>query len=202
MRLKYLVLLVCLLTGLCTHGQGVRRKHLVMSLGGGIGVINLYSDRHDIGVEGLGAGALRVAFGYAITDRWSLGFHYDRIGSTWHNGALDRLHLTDYLFTVGHRPWVGPRSAVLLNLGFGAMAASLSPVDARLPYTTTASCISLGVRYVYMATGTIGWYVAADHAASGSGELVVEVGSVNPDGSRSRMQWNSPRITSGLVVRF
>ncbi|MBL7951606.1 MAG: hypothetical protein JNM62_07790 [Flavobacteriales bacterium] len=183
-------------------GQGVRRKHLVMSVGGGIGMINLYSDRKDILVEGLGVGALRAAFGYAITDRWSLGVHYDRVGSTWHNGALDRLHMTNYLFSVGYRPWVGTSAAVEFELALGAMAASLFPVDSRLPYTTTGSAVSLGARYHYMYNTTLGVFLALDHTASGSSELVVDGGLVNADGTRSRIQWNSPRATAGLVVRF
>lgn len=182
--------------------QGVRRKHLVMSVGGGIGIMNLYSDRKDIAVQGLGAGTTRAAFSYAIADRWSLGMHYDRVGSAWHNGALDRLHMTNYLLSVGYRPWIGERWAVECELGIGAMAASLFPVDSRLPYTTTGSSISIGIRYQYMYSQTIGLFIGADHAASGSAELVVDGGLVNPDGTRSRIQWNSPRVAAGMLVRF
>ena len=201
-RLKWTLLIAVLGFGHVAMGQGVRRKHLVMSIGGGIGTINLYSDRKDIAVEGLGAGAMRAAFGYAISDRWSLGMHYDRVGSAWHNGALDRLHLTNYLLSVGYRPWVGEHSAVEIDLALGAMAASLFPVDSRLPYTTTGSAISLGVRYQFMYSNTIGVFIGADHAASGSSVLVVDGGLVNADGTISRIQWNSPRVTTGLLVRF
>lgn len=196
-------LLCCtLLCAMVLFGQGVRRKQLMMSIGGGIGVMNLYSDRKDIAVQGLGSGILRAAFGYAITDRWSLGIHYDRIGSVWHNGALDRLHLTTYMLGLGYRPWVGDRSAVEFELGLGSMNAALFPVESRLPYTTTGSVLNLSVRYHYMYSNTIGLFTALDHAASSSNELVVEGGLVNADGSKTRIQWNSPRITAGMVVRF
>ncbi len=201
--MRRICLCSCLVLGaLVVSAQGVRRKHLVMSMGGGIGLLNLYSDRDDIAVEGLGGGALRAAFGYAITDRWSLGMHYDRIGSGWHNGALDRLHLTTYLLGVAYRPWIGDRYAVEVELGLGSTNAALFPVASRLPYTTTGAALNLSLRYQYMYSRTMGVFIALDHAASNSSELVVDGGLVNPDGTRTRIQWNSPRLTGGVLVRF
>jgi len=200
--LRTSLLLLVIATIGSVQAQAVRRKHLLMSVGGGIGVLNVYSDRRDIAVEGLGSGAFRAAFGYAVADRWSLGVHYDRIGSAWHNGGLDRLHMTTYLLSIAYRPWVSDRSAVELEFAFGAMAASLFPNETRLPYTTTGGAAEFGVRYIGMMSGTIGAFVALDHATSSSNELVLEGGLVNPDGVKSRIQWNSPRLAAGMVVRF
>lgn len=198
-----IVLSCCLvLCTLLTSAQGVRRKHLVMSVGGGIGMMNLYSDRDDIAVQGLGGGALRAAFGYAISDRWSLGIHYDRIGSGWHNGALDRLHLTTYMLGIAYRPWIGDRYAVEAEFGFGSMNAALFPVESRLPYTTVGGVMNISLRYQYMYSRSIGVFIALDHAASSSEELVVDGGLVNMDGTRTRIQWNSPRVTAGMLIRF
>jgi len=184
------------------QAQAVRKKQLLMSVGGGVGVINLYSDRSDIAVEGLGSGVLRAAFGYAIGKRWSLGIHYDRVGSTWHNKGLDRLHMTTYMLGIAFRPMIWECSAVELEGAFGPSASSLFPLDSRLPYTTTSGVINGSVRYIGMLSGTIGGFIAFDHTASSSNELVVEGGLVNPDGTRTRIQWNSPRISAGMVVRF
>lgn len=173
-----------------------------MSVGGGFGIMNVFSDRDDITVEGLGAGALRAAFGYAVGKRISLGIHYDRVGSTWHNGGLDRLHMTTYLLSLAYRPWISERSAWELEVAFGPSAASLFPLESRLPYTTTGGAVNTSVRYFSMWTNTLGLFIAADHASSTSTELVLEGGLVNPDGTRSRLQWNSPRVTAGMLVRF
>lgn len=200
-RYSSLVLLV-LLSATSSRAQAVREKHLVMSLGGGIGTVNLFSDRADIEVVGLGSGAVRAAFGYATGRRWSLGMHYDRLGSTWHNGGLDRLHMTTYMIGIAYRPWVTERSVMELELALGISASSLFALDTRLPYTTSGGVMNVSYRYIGMLTSTIGAFVAIDHAASSSTELVLEGGLVNPNGDRSRIQWNSQRITSGLVVRF
>lgn len=184
------------------HAQAVRKKQLLMSVSGGPGVVNLFSDRDDIAVDGLGSGALRAAFGYAIAHRWSLGFHYDRIGSTWHNGAVDRFHMTTYMISSSYRPWTGTHAALELEFAFGPTAASLFPLDSRLPYTATGAVLNVGCRYMAMVTNTIGAFAAFDHAASDSQELLLEGGLVNPGGIRSRIQWNSPRVTGGMLVRF
>lgn len=185
-----------------SQAQAVRKKQLLMSVGGGFGIMNVFSDRDDIAVEGLGAGALRAAFGYAVGKRISLGIHYDRVGSTWHNGGLDRLHMTTYLLSLAYRPWISERSAWELEVAFGPSAASLFPLESRLPYTTTGGAVNTSVRYFSMWTNTLGLFIAADHASSNSTELVLEGGLVNPGGERSRLQWNSPRVTTGLLVRF
>ncbi len=185
-----------------SQAQAVRKKQLLMSVGGGFGIMNVFSDRADIAVEGLGAGALRAAFGYAVGKRVSLGIHYDRVGSTWHNGGLDRLHMTTYLLSVAYRPWISDRSAWELEFAFGSSAASLFPLESRLPYTNTGGAVNVSLRYLSMWTNTLGVFIAGDHASSSSEELVLEGGLVNPNGVRSRLQWNSPRVTAGLLVRF
>lgn len=184
------------------RGQAVRKKHLVMSVGGGVGVMYLYSDRKDILVEGLGCGVFRAAFGYAVGNRLSLGIHYDRIGSTWHNGGVDRVHMTTYMLGFAYRPWTSDRSAFEGEFAFGPTAASLFPLDSRLPYTATGSVMNFSVRYISLFNRSLGAFISLDHAASSSNELRVEGGLVNPGGERSRIQWNSPRVSAGLVVRF
>lgn len=174
-----------------------------MSVSGGLGIMNIYSGRDDILVEGLGCGAVRAAFGYAISDRWSLGIHYDRVGSAWHNGAVDRLYMSNHLLSVAYRPWVSAYSAFELEIAFGPTTASLFMPDTRLPYTATGSALSGGVRYLGMMSGTIGAFVALDHVASSSEVLTHEHGSaLRPGNEAVRIQWNSPRVTAGLLVRF
>ncbi len=199
---RLLLSILVLMSATTGQAQAVRKKQLLMSVGGGFGIMNVFSDRDDITVEGLGAGALRAAFGYAVGKRISLGIHYDRVGSTWHNGGLDRLHMTTYLLSLVYRPWISERSAWELEVAFGTSAASLFPLESRLPYTTTGGAVNASVRYFSMWTNTLGLFIAADHASSNSTELVLEGGLVNPGGDRSRLQWNSPRVTAGLLVRF
>jgi len=194
-----LILILCATIG---HAQAIRAKHLVMSVGGGVGVLNVFSDRDDIEVVGLGSGAFRAAFGYAVGRRWSLGMHYDRVGSTWHNGGLDRLHMTTYMPGIAYRPWVSERSAMELELALGVSAGSLFALETRLPYTASGGVVNVSYRYIGMLSGTIGAFVALDHTASSSDELRLEGGLVNANGELSRIQWNSQRVTCGLVVRF
>lgn len=194
--------LCALLLATGAQAQAVRKKQLLMSVGGGFGILNVFSDRNDITVEGLGSGALRAAFGYAVGKRISLGIHYDRVGSTWHNGGLDRLHMTTYMLSLAYRPWMSDKSAWEMEVALGPSAASLFPLESRLPYTAGGGAFNFSLRYFSMWTNTLGLFIAADHTTSSSEELVLEGGLVNPDGFKSRLQWNSPRVTAGLLVRF
>lgn len=185
--------------------QAVERKHLVMSFAGGGGQLNLFSDRKDIAASGLVCGAFRAAFGYAISDKWSLGIHYDRIGTAELQEGVtgsDRLHVTTYLLAATFRPWNKGRSALQCEMAVGPTAAALFPIDSRLPYTNQGTALALSVNYLHMLNRTLGWFVAGDQVTSSSNELVVDGGQVNPDGRISRLQWNSQRFTAGLVVRF
>ncbi len=195
-------LLLGLLKADTAGAQAVEARHLVMTVGGGAGMLNMASDRPDLADVGVESGALRFAFGYAFSQRWSLGVHYDRIGTAYHGGVLDHLHVTTYLLEGTYRPWVGQRAAMECTLGIGASALSLFPYGARLPYTGSGSTLSVGVRYWHMVTYTLGFFTAVDHATSSSNALVVNGGTVDPDGSDTRVQWNSQRVTAGLLVRF
>lgn len=197
------LLLSLLLSGsvVCT-GQALHRKHLTVSLGGGAGLWQVNSDRDDLTQDALESGAIRFAFGYAIADRWSLGIHYDRVGSARHDGLLARARATTYLIEGAYRPWSGQHAFLEINLGLGAHITALFPTTERLPYTATGSAGSLGIRYAHLLSGTVGLYLAADHAASSSDALTLNGGRVNADGSTSIVQWNTQRITAGLMVRF
>ena len=200
--LRPLLSLYCVVQFFVCSAQTVERKHLVMTVGGGAGMLNLASDRPDLTDQRVESGTLRCAFGYAISPRWSLGFHYDRIGTAFHGGSLEHLHVTAYMLEGSYRPWIGKFSAVECTLGIGATAGSLFPFGARLPYTSSGAVVGIGVRYLHMLGHTVGFYTALDHAASSSDEIVVNGGTVNPDGSKTRVQWNSQRISAGLLVRF
>lgn len=198
----HLLLLACLLQLSGALAQAVERKHLMMTVGGGLGVLNMSSDRADLTDRTITSGALRFAFGYAIAPRWSLGVHYDRIGTAFHDGILEQLHVTTYMLEGSYRPWTGQHATVEFVLGLGVSAGALFPYGERLPYTSAGTVANIGVRYLHMVGHTLGFFGAMDHAASSSDEIVVNGGTVNPDGSKTRVQWNSQRITAGLLIRF
>ncbi|HRH70737.1 MAG TPA: hypothetical protein PLB89_14645 [Flavobacteriales bacterium] len=203
MRFKIdLALLFGLLFPPSAAAQAVEARHLVMSVGGGAGMLNMASDDADLADQGVESGALRFAFGYAFSPRWSLGIHYDRIGTAYHGGILEHLHVTNYLVEGTYRPWVGQRAMAECTFGVGASVLALFPYGARLPYTGNGATVSVGVRYGHMITHTLGFFAAADHAASSSNALEVNGGVVDPDGTATHVQWNSQRITAGMLVRF
>lgn len=184
-----------------SRAQAVQHKHLLISASGGAGVMALVSDRVDLTTT-TACNAFRFSFAYALSDKWSLGVHYDRIGSNEPDGDLDRLHLTTYLLEGTYRPWIGDRAVVECTVGLGASAASLFPEGARLPYTASGGAFTLGVRYVHLLSNTVGLMVGSEHAMAGAGNVLLEGDSVNPDGSVSTLEWNSQRLTAGMVVRF
>ncbi len=183
------------------EGQAVERKHLIIVFGAGAGVLQFNSNEPDLETDAMKCGAVRLNFGYAISDRWSLGIHYDRLGTSEHRN-LDRSHVTTYMLETSYRPWTGEHAALEIHAGLGAMAAALYPIDARLPFVAGGSAVALGVRYLHLITPTIGAFTAFDHTATSSNELTLEGGSVDPSGTPVKLQWNAQRISAGLFVRF
>jgi len=193
---------ICMVALLDASSQAVRHKNLLVSFGAGAGQLNLFSDRKDLADLSVPTGALRFSVGYALSGKWSLGIHYDRIGSTYRGKGVERSHMTTYLIDGCYRPWVGAKAALECHLGLGPTLASMTPTGGRLPYTASGSAIAVGVRYLHLLSGTVGAFAALDHAYSSSNALNLNGGLVNPDASVSRIQWNSQRITLGLLARF
>jgi hypothetical protein len=180
----------------------VHKKHLLTSFSGGPGVINTSSDHADLATSAIACNAFRFSFAFALSDRWSLGVHYDRIGSDQGYGTLDKFHMENYVLEGSYRPWIRERAALECTVGLGASSSALFPIDTRLPYTSSGGVFTLGARYLHFFNKTIGGMASLEHAASGTEELLVEGGTVNPDGSTSTLQWSSQRFTLGIVVKF
>jgi hypothetical protein len=197
MRITFLAII--LLPG-SLYAQSIQRKHLVVGLNAGAGVLHLASDRPDLSANGE-CGAVRFTFAFALSDRWSIGGHYDRVGTAHHPG-LDRLHMTTYTIEGTYRPWTGNRAGLECTMGLGSTAAALFPPASQLPMTATGAVFMIGTRYLHLISHTLGWSIALDHAATSSNELVLEGGVVEAPNGKAHVQWNSQRVTAGLFVRF
>lgn len=195
--------MVALLAPCAANAQAVRKGNLVSSLGGGAGLLDLHGSGAGIGQPELPCGAVRFAFAHAFGKRWSLGLHYDRIGSADHGDPLERLRITTYQLEAAWRPWIGERAALELLAGAGTSILALRPVGGRLPYGANAGVVQVGARWLHMVSGTLGAFVAADHAVSAAADLALEGETVNDaDGKPISVSWSSSRITAGLLLRF
>ncbi len=190
-------------TGATLQAQAVRKGNLVTSLGGGGGILRLKSDAEGVSGQEVNCGAVRFAFAHAFNDRVSLGLHYDRLGSDESGAPLERLRITTYMLEGVWRPWTGERAALEVHAGLGTSIIALRPLAGRLPYTANTGVVAVGARYLHLLSGSIGAFLAADHALAGQGALSLD-GKVLRDnaGETLTMEWSSSRMTAGLLLRF
>ncbi len=184
--------------------QAIQRKHLVTTFGGGGGFTAMDTSIDSLDAQRAETGSVRLAFAYAITDRWSLGAHYDRIGTDRTSSATELLRFTTYMIEGTYRPWIGQQGAVEVQLAFGPSLMALKPWGQGLPLKTQSTAIALGVRYLHMISGTIGAFVALDHTASRSSNITDYNGQpiIDAENNAMRLDWNSQRVNAGIVVRF
>lgn len=185
-------------------GQAIQRKHLLMTFGGGAGLTMVKSSIDSLGTRSAETGEVRFAVAYAISDRWSIGVHYDRIGTDRTSSAVELLRFTTYLIEGVYRPWVGSKAAVEVQFAFGPSLMSMKPWGQGLPLKCQSTAFALGARYLHMFSGTVGGFAAVDHAASRSNYVTDYNGQQITDANDNalKLDWNSQRISAGLVVRF
>lgn len=199
-----LLLGVALACGVECDAQAIQRKQLVTTFGGGGGFTTMNTSIDSLGTRGAETGSVRLAFAYAITARWSVGVHYDRIGTDRTSSATELLRFTTYLIEGSYRLWIGEHGALEVQLGLGPSLMALKPWNQGLPLKTQSTAIALGVRYMHMISGTIGAFASLDHSASRSANITDYNGQPVRDAQNEAMEldWNSQRVNAGLVVRF
>lgn len=185
------------------RAQAIHKRNLLTSLGGGAGVTTLDASVDSLDTEIVGSGALRFAFGYALGNRWSLGVHYDRLGSDDLPQGLHRVRFTTYTLEVTFRPLIGEKGALELHGAAGAGVMALTRQNERLPVRMTNGAATVGLRYVRMLVGTVGIFVGAEHTFSGDGPLTFNEQPLKDEQDQPvTANWNAQRLTAGLCVRF
>lgn len=195
---------IALLAAVLASGQAVHRKQLITCLGAGAGLITVDHTADTLSTSNAAAGSITFRFAYALSDRWSLGLHYDRIGTDRAGGATELLRFTTYLVEGTYRPWIGERAAMELNLAVGPSVMALRTFSQSLPLRGTANAVSLGARYVHRIGSTLGAFVSVDHAAANGTTITDYNGDAieNANGDPIKLDWNSERLNAGLVLVF
>ncbi len=196
--------LVCLLVAASGSAQAVQRRQLLTSLGAGAGLVTVENTLDTICTSNTTAGAMTFRFGYALSDRWSLGVHYERIGTDRAGKATELLRFTTYMLEGAYRPWIGKRAALEVNAAIGPSLMALRPFSQRLPVRGRTNALDLGVRYLYRFNKTIGGFIAVDHTAATDMTVTDYNGDVIKDanGDAIRLDWHSQRVNVGLLVMF
>ncbi len=183
-----------------SYGQAVEQKHLIISLGGGGGYSTLISTIDSLHGKALRSSAIRFAFGYALSEKWSLGGHYDRIGTVVHPGQIDRIRYTTYMIEGTYRPFNKGSDAIETSLGVGVNIAVVRPEEALIPFRSMSPVLNIGARYLHLINGTIGLFISIDHAQGFESALKKPDGSVT--GDPARISWHAQRLNGGMLVRF
>ena len=184
-------------------GQAVLHKHLIVSLGGGGGILAIESNADSLNADGLPSSAVRFSFAYALGDRFSLGGHYDRIGTVRHEGGVDRLRFTTYMIEGSYRPINAQRSVIEVTAAAGLNIMALRPIGHLIPYDSAGPTFAFGLRYLRLINETIGLQVAVDHAQGLTQQVNFheEPLQVTPDDPLT-IGWHGQRITGGMFIRF
>ncbi len=196
-------LLIAMVPAFSVCGQAVLHKHLIVSLGGGGGLLAIESNADSLNADALPSSAVRFSFAYALGDRFSLGGHYDRIGTVRHEGGVERLRFTTYLIEGTYRPIDAERTAIEVTAAAGAYIMALRPIGGLIPYDSAGPAFAFGLRYLRLINETIGLQVAIDHAQGLTQEVTFheEPLQVTPDDPLT-IGWHGQRITGGMFIRF
>lgn len=184
--------------------QAVQRKQLITSLGGGGGFTTIHSTTDSLAGSGISTGSVTFGFAYALGDRWSVGIHYDRIGSDRTGNSIELMRFTTFLLEGTYRPWIGQRAAFEARLAIGPSVMALLPIGQRSPLKATNNAASFGVRYLHMISGGIGGFIGLEHTVSNGVNITDYEGRpiTNPANEQVHLDWNSQRANAGLFVRF
>lgn len=200
------VLLLLLLLPVTTaplHAQAVQRKHLVMSFGVGVGLSSLTGPTDTLRMQSTESGVVHFGFDYALGDRWSLGFRFDRTGTDQQVERFDGVRFNNFLFQLTYRPWIARRMALELSGALGGSRLSVDPKNELLPVTATPAVVLAGARFIHLISGTIGAFAALDASVSGEGIAQFKDDSLrDAEGTDVRLAWKATRLTAGLIVRF
>ncbi|MBK6832522.1 MAG: hypothetical protein IPG92_18110 [Flavobacteriales bacterium] len=199
----------CALTGIAllfsvgVCAQALHRKQLITSLGAGPGLVTVDHTTDTITTSNTTAGSMTLRFAYALSDRWSIGVHYDRIGTDRAGKATELLRFTTYLLE--ERTDRGSdRAALEVNLAVGPTLMTLKPFSQNLPLRGRSNAVNIGVRYLHRFGSTLGAFVAVDHAAAANMAVTDYNGDAITDakGEPITLDWNSQRVNVGLGVVF
>ena len=147
--------------------------------------------------------AVRFAFAYALTDHWSLGFHYDRLGTEGLTVITDKVRFTTYQLEAIWRPWIGENSSIETHAAFGVGLMALTPRRSNLPLRSDSGVLTFGGRYLLMFSNVIGSYVTLEHTVSGDGDLTEnDKVMIGTDLDPIQLNWNAQRVSAGMIVRF
>jgi len=185
-------------------GQAVQRKHLITSLGGGGGFTSIHNTTDSLAGSGIATGSVTFSFAYALGDRWSIGVHYDRIGSDNAGSSIALMRFTTYMLEGTYRPWVGQRAAIETRLAIGPSVMALQSFDRALPLKATNNAAALGIRYLRLFSGGVGAFIGLEHTASNGVSVTDYEGHpiANAANEQLQLDWNSQRLNAGLFVRF
>jgi hypothetical protein len=192
------------LWAVASAAQAVQRKQLITSAGGGVGLLSIERTDPLIGTSNTTAGVFTFRAAYALGDRWSLGVHYDRIGSDRAGEVVEMVRFTNYMLEGIYRPVIGEHGALEVGVALGPTIMSMLTDLADLPVVGRTGTLNVGVRYLHELGGSFLLFVAADHAAAGGMEVTTYQGERirYANGEQLKLDQNSQRLSVGFALRF
>jgi hypothetical protein len=150
------------------------------------------------------SGVFTFRAAYALGNRWSLGVHYDRIGTDRAGEVVEMLRFTNYMVEGIYRPVSGKHGALEVGVALGPTIMSMLTDLADLPVVGRTNTLNVGVRYLHELGGSMLLFIAADHAAAGALEVTTYQGEAirYANGEALKLDQHNQRLSLGLAVRF
>lgn len=202
-RTPLLPVLLALVMGSQAHAQVVKKKNLLVSLGGGASYGTLSSTRSAYNAPDAWGGNITFGFGYAFNANWGLGIRYDRLGYTSAYDTLAQARASLIHLHGVYRPWQTDVHAVEVETGIGASTLSLRGRYERLPVEANAYALNVSVRYLHTLRGSMVAFGAL--RASTMGKAALQRGEEEipaPDGTAATIAWRACWFSAGLAVRW
>lgn len=185
------------------QAQLVGRKNLLIHFGGGATIISSSGQADVLSTSGLAGGNVAFSFAYAFNRYWSMGVHFQRMGSKHTTTMLDHVRVARYDLEGSIRLVNREHAALEATTAIGLAEIRLRTDGQRLPVVSVDYGASIGARYLRRITNTLGTYAAINWAPFQDGLVWQGEKPVTDESGRQlTLEWSTACIAVGLFVRF
>ncbi|MEO8069533.1 MAG: hypothetical protein ABI599_17680 [Flavobacteriales bacterium] len=195
--------MLTLVMGSCAHAQVVKKKNLLISLGGGASYGTLASTRAAYSAKDAWGGNITFGFAYAFNANWGLGIRYDRLGYTSSYDTLAQARASLVHLHGTYRPWQTDVHALEIETGIGASLISMRGRYERIPAEASAYALNVSVRYLRTLRGSIVAFLALRGSTVGTAALHRgEEEITTAEGRAAEIGGRACWFNAGLAVRW
>ena len=185
------------------QGQVVKKKNLLISMGGGVSYGAITSTHPAYNASSAWGGNITFGFAYAFNANWGLGIRFDRLGYTSAYDTLSQARATVLQLHGTYRPWQTEVHALEIETGVGLGTLSLRGNQERVPAEARAYAFNVSLRYLRTVHKSLIVFCALRGSSMGTTALIMHDQGVLLDAPGSeKIGWQGLWINAGFAVRW